>query len=408
MPKMKDVLKSYKELQDETEKSNANKEKNRPKETGSFSSLETLREALLKNIKTKKTPPTEEESPQPAKPETQSPIPPKEIKAPPEKEEKVEKTQFSAPQTFEKPPPTQKETKKREEEIIVFNGLNFYLDLHRKIGQILSDARNNFQINVTSILKVIPAMIDSIRTGEELFILAIQRKRYATWLASHMVNVAVISVKLGLGLKLSDTELHKLALSGFLHDIGMLKIPNRIIFKHGKLTEDEFEIVKRHPEYGLQYVSHLKDTMPYLINAIYQEHERYDGSGYPKGLRGDEISLFARIIGLADTFEALVHGRAYRDGFITQKAIQTIIQYRGKSFDPKVLKAMLNTISIFPVGSYVQLNTGEIAKVVSVNKQRPVRPIVEVVKDSNGNVINPPYRIDLEKEPLTYIVKQIS
>ena len=251
-------------------------------------------------------------------------------------------------------------------------------------------------------------MIDSIRTGEELFILAIQRKRYATWLASHMVNVAVISVKLGLGLKLSDTELHKLALSGFLHDIGMLKIPNRIIFKHGKLTEDEFETVKRHPEYGLQYVSHLKDTMPYLINAIYQEHERYDGSGYPKGLRGDEISLFARIIGLADTFEALVHGRAYRDGFITQKAIQTIIQYRGKSFDPKVLKAMLNTISIFPVGSYVQLNTGEIAKVVSVNKQRPVRPIVEVVKDSNGNVINPPYRIDLEKEPLTYIVKQIS
>lgn len=400
MAKMKDVLKSYREFQKDTKENNTGGTKDSSTEAGGFSSLETLREALLKNIKTSKTP-TVKEKPQPTEPAKESSTPPQGTE-PPSKEEIIPSTPRSTGESATPQP------KPEEKKAIAFNELDFYLELHKKLGQILSDARNNFQIDITPLLKIIPGMVNSIQNNEDLFVLAIQKKRYASWLISHMVNVAIISVKLGIGLRLPDADLHELALSGFLHDIGMLKIPNKIIFKQGRLTDAEFEIVKRHPEHGLHYISHLKDTMPYLISAVYQEHERYDGSGYPQGLKGNDISPFARIIGLADTFEALVHGRAYRDGFITQKAIQTIIQYRGKSFDPKILKAMINTISIFPVGSYVQLNTGEIAKVVSVNKQRPVRPVVEVVKDTNGNIVDSPYRIDLEKEPLIYIVKQIS
>ncbi|MFA5729587.1 MAG: HD domain-containing phosphohydrolase, partial [Candidatus Neomarinimicrobiota bacterium] len=127
----------------------------------------------------------------------------------------------------------------------------------------------------------------------------------------------------------------------------------------------------------------------------------------PQGLTGDKISEFAKVVGLADVFEALVHGRAYREGFITYNAIQKIIESRGKQFNAKIIRALINGVSMFPVGSMVKLSTDEIARVLSVNSQRPVRPVVEVLIDSDGNKIKNPIRLNLEEEPLIYIVKPL-
>ncbi|MBO8132090.1 MAG: HD-GYP domain-containing protein [Candidatus Marinimicrobia bacterium] len=395
-------------------------EKEEKQEEYEFSSLESLMEDLKKpHI----PPPISEEEPTITEQliqEEEGETTEESIKEPEiEKSEEKEEQPFSPFKELEKEIERTsskedhiKRVPERESQItagtLEYSGIDFYLEANKVVEQAINQINTKSHDFIIPVLKLAPTFVNNVLNHEELLALAIQKKRYSKWLVSHQVNVAIISLKIGMGLNLPEIKLNELTVSALFHDIGMLKIPNSIIFKHGRLANEEFDLIKKHPEFGVELISQLRTDYPYLLEAIYQEHERYDGSGYPRGLRGNEISMYARIIGLADTLEALLHGRAYRDGFITQKAIQTIIQQRAKLFDPKVLRAMIDTISIFPVGSYVKLNTGELARVISINKQRPVRPTVEVIRDKNGEALAEPYQINLEKEPLIYITKQIS
>jgi len=282
-----------------------------------------------------------------------------------------------------------------------------YMDLHREIGVVVQNIKDKKPVNPKPLEKYIPQIYESITTSEYLFLKAIQRKRYATWIVSHLVNVAIFSLKIGIGLKYDREKLLKLGLAALLHDLGMINVPNSIIFKHGKLSSGEFTIIKEHPIYGYEMVKHLKDDYPYVVEVILQEQEREDGTGYPQGLTGDKTVEFAKVVGLADVFEALVHGRAYREGFITYNAIQKIIESRGKQFNAKIIRALINGVSMFPIGSMVKLSTEEVARVLSVNSLRPVRPVVEILTDAEGNKLKAPIRVNLEEEPLIYIVKPL-
>ena len=282
-----------------------------------------------------------------------------------------------------------------------------YLDLLHELGNVFQSLKDNKPLDPQPLEKFIDLMHNSITSGDFLLLKAIQHKRYAAWLISHSANVTILAYKIGLDLKYDRPTLHKLGISALLHDIGMLKVPNNIIFKHGQLTADEFEIIKKHPLDGFEMAKHL-EQYPHIIEVILQEHEREDGSGYPQGLPGDEIAEFAKIVGLADVFEAMVHGRAYREGFITYTAIQKIIEKRSKQFNPRIIRALINSVPMFPVGSLVKLSTNEIARVLSVNSLRPVRPVVEILIDSDGNRLKNPIRLDLEAEPLIYIAKPLA
>ncbi|MFA4840025.1 MAG: HD-GYP domain-containing protein [Candidatus Neomarinimicrobiota bacterium] len=282
-----------------------------------------------------------------------------------------------------------------------------YMDLHRIVEKVVTDIKNNQPISTEPLKAIVPELISLVSSSELLFLRAIQRKRYATWVISHSVNVAIFALKIGNGLKYSREKQGQLALAALLHDVGMVKVPNRILFKHGKLTDTEFDHIREHPIHGFEIVKHLNDEYPYIVNSVYQEQEREDGTGYPQGLKAAEISEYAKIIGVADVFEALVHGRTYRDGFITYNAIQKIIESKAKQFSPKIIRALVNGVSMYPVGSLVKLSTDEVARVVSVNTLRPVRPVVEVLEDNEGRKLKSPLRINLETEPLIYITKPI-
>lgn len=283
-----------------------------------------------------------------------------------------------------------------------------YMELHREVGILVQNIKDNKLLDPKPLEKYILSIYESITSSEFLFLKAIQRKRYATWIVSHSINVVIFALKVGIGLKYDREKLLKLGMAGLLHDVGMIKVPNSIIFKHGKLTAGEFTIIKEHPIYGYEMVKHLKDEYPQVVEVVLQEQEREDGTGYPQGLTGDKITEFAKVVGLADVFEALVHGRAYREGFITYNAIQKIIESRGKQFHAKIIRALINGVSMFPVGSMVKLSTEEIARVLSVNSLRPVRPVVEILIDAEGNKIKSPIRLNLEEEPLIYIVKPLA
>lgn len=434
---MQDLMKSFSDLEKEEEKKTTPsppppKLETPPpqppvppkKETATFSNLEAIKRAIQENLggpaakllTTEKpgpsptaapVPPASQDAshPQPTKP--QMPFPPPAASPTPPPPKQVSPA-FVPPPTNAKPEPEKSpappEKVQTDDEVAA---TQLYLDLHREIAGIIQLIKEKKPIHPRPLMGYIPQIIESVKHDEYLFLKAIQRKRYASWLISHSVNVAIFAIKVGIGLKYEREKLQRLGLAALLHDVGMTAVPNSIIFKHGKLTPSEFEVVKEHPLHGFELVKHLKEEYPFLPEVVLQEQEREDGSGYPQGLSGENIHEFAKIIGIVDVFEALVHGRAYREGFITYNAIQKIIEQRAKQFNVKFVRALINSVTMFPVGSLVKLSTDEVARVISVNSLRPMRPVVDVLIDADGIHLKSPVRINLEEEPLIYIVKPI-
>lgn len=388
MARMNEVLKSFQDLQSEDKPKTEQTSDKRESAFVGFSGLDAIKKAITENLGG---------SPTPTKPSSES-IRAADLARTPADFPKISSAKSSTPSESElKAIQTQDENAANQ----------LYMELHRVIGNVVQGIKDKKSLDPKSLEKYILSVYESVTSSEFLFLKAIQRKRYATWLVSHSINVAIFTIKIGVSMKYDREKLTKLGLAALLHDVGMINVPNNIIFKHGRLTASEFAIIKQHPNYGYEIVKHLKSDYPNIVDVVLQEQEREDGSGYPQGLTGDKISEFAKVVGLADVFEALVHGRAYREGFITYNAIQKIIESRGKQFNAKIIRALINGVSMFPVGSMVKLSTDEIARVLSVNSQRPVRPVVEVLIDSDGNKIKNPIRLNLEEEPLIYIVKPL-
>ena len=390
MAGMQDILKNY---QDSNNKDISKEEKNRENDNNfvSLSQMEAVKKAIAENLGSTKNSLNSAVDSTPVDLEPELALTPADF---------PKNGFFKTPHLDEN---KLKEIQSQDE--IAANQL--YLELLRELGNVFQSIKDQKPLDPRSLEKYIELIYDSITSGDFLLLKAIQHKRYAAWLISHSANVAILAYKIGIDLKYDREMLIKLGIAALLHDVGMLNVPNNIIFKHGQLTASEFEIIKKHPLDGYEMVKHL-EQYPHIIEVILQEHEREDGSGYPQGLEGDKISDFAKIVGLADVFEAMVHGRAYREGFITYNAIQKIIEKCSKQFNPKIIRALINSIPMFPIGSLVKLSTNEIARVLSVNSVRPVRPVVEILIDSDGNKLKNPIRLDLEAEPLIYIAKPLA
>jgi len=225
----------------------------------------------------------------------------------------------------------------------------------------------------------------------------------------HPRDVAFLSILIGKKLGYSKENLVELGIAGLLHEIGMFFLPQDVVLKKPKLTEEELEQVKKHPEYAAKYLSTVEDITENIIIAIYQEHERADGTGYPKGLKNEQIHEWAKIIGISDTFVAMIHSRPYREKKLhPDKAISEIIEINGNHFSKDVVIAFLSLITPYPIGSWVKLNNGEIGKVKKINEGSPKQPVVEIYFDSTGKKLQVPKEIDLSKESLYFISESIT
>lgn len=217
-------------------------------------------------------------------------------------------------------------------------------------------------------------------------------------LANHCVNVAVIAGKISLGLEASLSASHRVVEAGLIHDIGMTRLPDRILFKEGPLTASEREEVERHPGYGAEILE-ASGAAGWMVRAIRQEHERLGGQGYPDGLEGEEIDSLARVLGVADVFEAFSQARSYRSPFTLYEALEKVTSMRDEHFPREIVDALADEISVFPPDSYVQLDTGEIGRVVASNTSNLMRPTVEVLWDAHWNPLSEPRRLDLAANP---------
>jgi len=225
---------------------------------------------------------------------------------------------------------------------------------------------------------------------------------------SHAVNTAAYAVRVGRGLGYDFDSLRELAMAGFLCDIGLFKIPEEIINKQGKLSPEEVELIKSHTEIAQELLAPVASQYPAMLRAIVEHHERENGQGYPKGLKGEEISEFAKIIGICDSYVAMTHNRPHKKALIQTETIRELVSMKGNFFSARIIKAFLDEISIFPIGSYVVLNNKMIGMVVATNRYSPFKPVIKILYDEHGRKFENPRVVDLMTNPVLNIESNIS
>ncbi|MDO9535885.1 MAG: HD-GYP domain-containing protein [Bacillota bacterium] len=206
---------------------------------------------------------------------------------------------------------------------------------------------------------------------------------------SHAVHVSIYVTSLGKFLNLSKKELHELSLAGLLHDIGKVDIPPEIVNKPGKLTDEEFKIMKEHVRFSFNRVYRFEGINRDILSAIGQHHERIDGSGYLQKLKGPYIHKWARLLSIADVYDAITTDRVYRNAVLPHEGAEILMSNTGK-LDTDFLNIFIRNISFYPTGTQVILSTGENGIIVGTQPNMPLRPIVKITaKDGKtARVVN--------------------
>lgn len=225
------------------------------------------------------------------------------------------------------------------------------------------------------------------------------------YLVKNAVGVAIVSVKIAEALRYEAAKLEQVALAGLLHDLGMFALPDSLVYKTETLTDGELQQVREHSQHGIRLLKDVEVTYPWVEKVIIQEHERWDGSGYPNKLAGNQIDEVALIIGLADVFDALMSARPYRSGVLPHRAIRALLVNGKTVFPHHLLKALADQLSIYPLGTTVRLNTGETGVVYQLNRQYPLRPILRVLQSGHGPVSK---TVDLRAETSLHIVEVVA
>ena len=238
-----------------------------------------------------------------------------------------------------------------------------------------SDAINNIN-------QVSKEIVNNILDNKDYMINILDLKMYDDYTYHHSLSVSVLSTAIGLSMDLSEATLYDLSLSGLLHDIGKTEVPIDILNKPAKLTSEEFNVMKTHPAKGGDYIIKNPLINEDIYNGVVCHHEKYDGTGYPFGMQGNEIPLFGKIICVADVYDALTSTRPYRKPLPPSEAIEYIMGGTGVMFDPEVVNAFLRKIAPYPVNDCVKLSNGQVGIITKVYPENPLRPILKLVGDN--------------------------
>lgn len=270
-------------------------------------------------------------------------------------------------------------------------------EAQRAVKSLMEDVRLGRQLKVERAEQVVSNMVDSVLRNKDALLsldLIRHRDRYTF---QHSVAVATLMIAFGRELGMGREQLHKLGVGGLLHDLGKANIPNTILNKPGRLTDDEFALMRQHVTYGCE-MAQTQGLDPEIIQIIRQHHERIDGSGYPDNLIGEEISLCGQMAGIVDVYDALASNRVYHQGEAPTAVLKMLMQWTGSHFHEELVQRFIHTVGIYPVGSLVRLENGYLAVVIGQGKEGLLYPTLRVMFNTgNGNYIQP-YVIELSDD----------
>ncbi len=220
-------------------------------------------------------------------------------------------------------------------------------------------------------------------------------KSYDNYLFNHSVNVSVLSLALAESLKTPKADLHQIGLAGLLHDLGKILTPKNIILKPNDLTPEEWEVMKEHPVKSAEILQKMPGVGELCVRLVYEHHARYDRTGYPTLEDGYQIHPYSKIIAIADVYDAVTTLRPYQKPFHPRDAIKIMEALSGKVIDPVYFQQFVRMLGIYPVGSLVRLDSGEVGMVIEVNSQTPLHPKVRIIYDPSGKKLPDTQEIDL-------------
>lgn len=235
--------------------------------------------------------------------------------------------------------------------------------------------------------KIIMPVIEALIANPRRLVELIDLKPEEHYLYYHAANAVILSVLIGVEMGLSGVQLYELGLSALLHDVGNIFIPRSILEKPGKLTPEEFNIIKSHTDLGFEYLrENFEISIEGCMGAL-QHHENYDGSGYPTGLKREKISIYGRIIAITDVYDALTSQRPFRQMLYPPEAMEFMNSKAGTMFDPGLLKAFQRVVPLYPTGMCVELDSGVRGIVVQNYVGAPDRPKLRLLNTRSDTAV---------------------
>lgn len=227
--------------------------------------------------------------------------------------------------------------------------------------------------------KVADSLLTAILERTEHLLNVVEIKDYDNYTFSHSICVGTLAALIGIKMGYTKPVLEELTLAGLMHDIGKLNLPIEIINKPDKLDDAEFEAIKKHPGLGLDHLRLTPNVSPAVLAGIHTHHEKYDGTGYPFGLKGEKIPLYGRILAISDVYDALTSARSYRRAWYPHEALEHMMCEAETHFDYNLLCCFLKVVAAYPVGTIVKMSNGEIGVVVHNEPDFPMRPTVKIM-----------------------------
>ncbi len=265
------------------------------------------------------------------------------------------------------------------------------------VEKVFDDILTGHAIPVQDCRALIRQCVSSLVRNENALIWFSRLKSRDEYTALHCLSVAVLAAGFARHLGHNETEMEDIGLAGLLHDVGKIQLDQSILNKPAKLTADEYEHVKQHAIFGYQLLS-SQSVGDWPLIAARSHHERLDGRGYPQGLAADAIPYVARLIAVVDCYDAITSTRVYDAARSTSKAFKVLMEEKGRHFDERLVEKFIEWIGVYPVGSLVELHTGEIGIVVAVNPKFRLKPELMIVRDEFQFVCEPRY-LDLASDP---------
>lgn len=267
--------------------------------------------------------------------------------------------------------------------------------------QVIADVRENRNPDIGQVTGCVDDMLQSVKRNPDALLWLIRLKKYDLYSYRHALDVTVHLMVFAHSLGFSEDGATVMGVAGMMQDVGKLRLPERVLQKAGRLSRLEMEIAKSHVEFSTRIILQTPKPMPGLVEIVSRHHERIDGTGYPAGLRNGAIGLRAEMSGLVDTFCAMTSKRAYEEPRSTQRALEALVRMRDVKFSANVVDGFIQCIGLYPAGTLVELNTGEVAVVIAQNRVRRMLPRVLVLLCADKSPNRHPPTLDLLYSPQT-------
>jgi HD-GYP domain-containing protein (c-di-GMP phosphodiesterase class II) len=262
---------------------------------------------------------------------------------------------------------------------------------------LFSEVRMGNAINLDEMVSLVAELNQSIKRNPSALISLSRLKDADNYTYLHSVAVCILMIALGRQLGLNESMLTQAGIAGLLHDIGKVFIPDEVLNKAGKLTDEEFNIVKMHPQKGWELLKKTSDVSDCVLDVCRHHHERIDGMGYPDKLSGEALTLFARMGAVCDVYDAITSNRCYKKGWEPAESIRKMAEWRNGHFDEVIFHAFVKTVGIYPTGTLLKLKSGRLGVVTDQTKNSLVKPIVTVFFSIRSNAHILQEIIDLSK-----------